>query len=441
MKTQLLPGRVLSALLGVLALNAATALSIAHASVEPQAIIPAATIPAAKLSSDGAPADINGAVITAAFTDSFYIQADMRQCGILVKMTSHGLQAGARSHVIGTVKTNGVGERFIDASTAAPTGLGSAQPLGMRGRNIGGAGWNYSSVTGAGQQGVAGGFGLNNVGLLVQTAGRVTSSARDHFYVDDGSGASDSSSSAGVRVDAAGLTTIPPAGGFVTVTGISSVFSFQPGGALNRLILPRGDEDVKTAGVVLSGTVSQSAIVTSSASVDSPHPTPDNYNNTWDVNGPAGSTRMRVHFATMELDALDSLYVQDRYGNTQQQYDFFSYSFPLSDVWSNWIGGNSVGLNLVTEYTYYYTTARYGFEVDQTQADTAGAPIPGVTVTLTPGGQTTVTGSDGRYAFADLAAGNYTLTPSIAGASFNPPSATVSAAADQYISGIDFHRN
>jgi len=43
-----------------------------------------------------------------------------------------------------------------------------------------------------------------------------------------------------------------------------------------------------------------------------------------------------------------------------------------------------------------------------TDADT-GQPLQGVNVSSSPGGLTTVTGSDGRYEFSDIAAGLYSI--------------------------------
>lgn len=53
-----------------------------------------------------------------------------------------------------------------------------------------------------------------------------------------------------------------------------------------------------------------------------------------------------------------------------------------------------------------------------TEAETAEC-IGGVTITLSPGGNTQVTGSDGRYEFPDLDARQYTVTAQKTGYSTN----------------------
>jgi inhibitor of cysteine peptidase len=70
---------------------------------------------------------------------------------------------------------------------------------------------------------------------------------------------------------------------------------------------------------------------------------------------------------------------------------------------------------------------------------TTGAATPGVTVQLTPSGGsplTTVTDAAGAYSFTGLPANAYTITPSLAGYAFSPPTLTFGLAAD--ITTMDF---
>jgi hypothetical protein len=83
--------------------------------------------------------------------------------------------------------------------------------------------------------------GLNNIGLLVRTFGRVTTSGRDWFYFDDGSGVDDRSGFIGVYVDARGLV-VPAKDSFVSVTGISSCDIYL--GSLVNTLLPRDQSDI-----------------------------------------------------------------------------------------------------------------------------------------------------------------------------------------------------
>jgi len=114
-----------------------------------------------------------GAVVTAVFGDTFYLEAPDRSAGIRVNAPGHLLTAGMKGFVSGTVQTGSNGERVIEASATAQIGSGTVEPVGMPARNVGGGSWSYNPSTGAGQRGVAGGFGASNIGLLVRTCGKV----------------------------------------------------------------------------------------------------------------------------------------------------------------------------------------------------------------------------------------------------------------------------
>ena len=79
-------------------------------------------------------------------------------------------------------------------------------------RSVGGADWFYDPVERAGQRGVAGGIGLNNIGLLVTTWGRVVSPGVGYFFIREGDGAQ-------VKVMPPAGAVPPIEGSFVTVTG------------------------------------------------------------------------------------------------------------------------------------------------------------------------------------------------------------------------------
>lgn len=176
------------------------------------------TLPDAKKSADGTPIYITGAIISAAWPDVFYIESDNRASGIRVEKAAHGLICGNRADIVGKLGTNANGERFIQASSAVKTGDGSVKPLGMTNKQIGGSALLL-------QLGVAGGSGLNNIGLLVRTWGRVVDMEQvtapnqpTWFKIDDGSGRSIKciSESGGPSIDLTWL------GKYVVVTGISS---------------------------------------------------------------------------------------------------------------------------------------------------------------------------------------------------------------------------
>ena len=125
------------------------------------------------------------------------------------------------------------------------------QPLGITNKSLGGG--DFGDVANnKGQRGVDGGVGMNNIGLLVRTWGRVThvDELQQIFYIDDGSGINDLLTvGAGVRVSYSGLATgnsfTPPTEGqFVGVTGISSTFT--DGTRILPLLRPRRQDDMQT---------------------------------------------------------------------------------------------------------------------------------------------------------------------------------------------------
>jgi parallel beta-helix repeat protein len=161
--------------------------------------------------------DIDGVPVTAAFPDYFYIENPDRSNGIRVDRLAHGLSERVKARVIGSIKTSPSGERYIDGTTADPAGDGTVAPLLLTNRSLGGDAFGL-------QTGVLGGFGLNNIGLLIKTFGKVTFVGDGYFYIDDGSRLNDDNGNLGVKV----YGTVPveenedPIGKFVTVTGISS---------------------------------------------------------------------------------------------------------------------------------------------------------------------------------------------------------------------------
>jgi hypothetical protein len=123
------------------------------------------------------------------------------------------LGTGKRAYVTGTVRTNINGERYIDASTAWCAGAGPVRPVFLTGGAIGGSD-SIDSLTRYGQQGVAGGIGINNIGGLIRTSGSYHYVDAQTFTVYDGSRATKCVAPVGVVPDLNWRS--------VTVTGISS---------------------------------------------------------------------------------------------------------------------------------------------------------------------------------------------------------------------------
>ena len=98
--------------------------------------------------------------------------------------------------------------------------------------------------------GVEGGIGLNNIGLLIRTWGKVTfvDTANKFFYINDGAGREDGSTYVGLRVSydnlAAGNTIEPPAlNSYVAVTCISSTW-LNGSGQIQPNLRPRRQADI-----------------------------------------------------------------------------------------------------------------------------------------------------------------------------------------------------
>lgn len=210
-------------------------------------ILPAShSIAIAKLHANGRRVEINGEVITAAFANDFYIESADRSAGLKVVKTSHGLAAGTKVNVYGTMQTDGNGERYVSNPTITSAGSGSIDPVFVRCGNMGGGPF-LDPVTGAGQQGVSGGVGLNNIGLLITTMGIVTQVGQGYLYVDNGSGIRDGTLTGGQQN--VGVRVICDASGYqlndrIQVKGISSCFKETSGAPMLRRILTRDASDV-----------------------------------------------------------------------------------------------------------------------------------------------------------------------------------------------------
>lgn len=152
-------------------------------------------IPAVKGFVDGTLVSITGKTVTATAgqVGAYYVQEPGRQSGIRVEATSGSAAMGQVVNATGWMTTVD-GERVVFDAIITPVGSGSAEPLAMINRSVGGV-------------------GPSTTGLLIRTFGKVTSKSAAEFYLTDGSGDS-------VAVDASAAGTLPGIGDFVAVTGI-----------------------------------------------------------------------------------------------------------------------------------------------------------------------------------------------------------------------------
>ena len=184
---------------------------------------------------DGAYVILDGAAITSHGANDFYVEQTNRAFGVRGVKTNHGLTDGL-AQVIGHLKTEESNlERYIDAERAYPATQGSVEPVFLTNRALGGADWLYDEITHAGQKGVVAGFGLNNIGMLVKTSGKIIERADNWFKITDGSGVD-------VKCIMPDLVTLDSGWQNVTVTGISSCEIYS--GGLNRVIRIREQGDI-----------------------------------------------------------------------------------------------------------------------------------------------------------------------------------------------------
>ncbi|MGC8861644.1 MAG: hypothetical protein ACP5R5_02595 [Armatimonadota bacterium] len=207
----------------------------------PEPLVPD-SIGAAKMLPDGTYVSIAGRIATTSATDFagfFYVKEENRSSGIRVAVPAavSGLVRGSIVNVIGTLGTTSDGERCLTGPVVIIMGSRTPlAPLGMPNKSIGGGDWGTPPE---GQYGVLNGLGPNNVGLLIQTWGRVTEKGSGYLLISDGSGDA-------VRVSTAGLSTVPDVDDYISVIGISSLY--KPAADRLRYVLPRGNADINEYG-------------------------------------------------------------------------------------------------------------------------------------------------------------------------------------------------
>jgi uncharacterized lipoprotein YddW (UPF0748 family) len=178
----------------------------------------AATISEAKNHPDDDVVILLDKVVSADFGDHFYICRSKENQVSGIRVNGPAPTEGSLVSLSGVLDTVN-GERvLIQPSIQSQEGPGAPDPLFMLSRSLGG-------------EGVTGGKGLNNIGLLVSIAGRVTEVESDYFLIDGS-----------VKVNSTTLTAVPEDGDFVIVTGICG--TEQSGSDIYPLLKPRRDSDI-----------------------------------------------------------------------------------------------------------------------------------------------------------------------------------------------------
>lgn len=197
---------------------------------------------------------------------AFYVEAEDRSCAIRVT-TPLTANVGDRVDVAGTMATTPGRERYIAATSVAVIGTGVIEPLLVTTDSVGGNSLPYNAATGSGQsatrawrwaktsqtsfaRSMSDVQGLNNLGLLVRLAGKVTGRGIGYFYLDDGTGWDDfeqpsgSTKPSGLRVILPPNVSPPFAGSFVIVTGVCSCYRPGDGHTYRMLQTWRADNVV-----------------------------------------------------------------------------------------------------------------------------------------------------------------------------------------------------
>ncbi|MCX6375158.1 MAG: hypothetical protein NTU88_03815 [Armatimonadetes bacterium] len=170
-------------------------------------------------------------IVTAKFSDCIYVEDPDRTSGMRVSTT--GIDEGTVVDFAGFLSTSS-GERRI-SGYAITTGITGQyrDPIAMGNRQLGG------ELLNARTPGVTDGIGVNNIGLLVTTWGKVKEIEPGEnptwFKIDDGSGIV-------LKVSVPSTVTINLSWQYVFVTGISSVE--VNGGIVSRLLRVRMQTDI-----------------------------------------------------------------------------------------------------------------------------------------------------------------------------------------------------
>lgn len=175
--------------------------------------------------------------------NQFYVEEMDRSAGIRVKWGS-SVAKGSKVTIKGTINQASSAtnyEREIVATSVTVTSSNNTlpKPVGMNCRAIGGTSLNDYTP------GVYGGYGLNNIGLLVRICGKVTYKGTGFFYVDDGTQREAYSTFTGIRVNSSASVNT---GDIVIVTGVLTTTVPSGWNETLPLIRTRDASDVRVIG-------------------------------------------------------------------------------------------------------------------------------------------------------------------------------------------------
>ena len=177
---------------------------------------------------DGAPVSVNGAIVSASFSDYgfFYVEKSDRSFGIWISSNTY-VYDGQLVDITGKMGTGG-GERAVVADRNGVTILDynthpRPREVGMCNRDLGG-GAVLPFTPPVGKRDDVDNAGLNNTGLLVRAWGKVTAvdSQNRIFWIDDGSAVAADGGHTGVKVYDTTYDSLPAVNDYVTLSGVSA---------------------------------------------------------------------------------------------------------------------------------------------------------------------------------------------------------------------------
>lgn len=166
--------------------------------------------------------------------------------------------------------------------------------------------------------------------------------------------------------------------------------------------------------------------------VESPHPYMGNCDKTYEITAHDEATRIRVHFAEIELmDSGDKIMVLDSNDSV-----VYTYTSKGEDIYSPWVNGRTIKIHIISND---YNNMGYGFFIDGYETDLINqGGLTGANVVLNPGNYQGTTTTSGQYMLSSIPPGTYTVTPSRAHWKFQPASKTVEIPSGGSASDINF---
>lgn len=210
---------------------------------------------------NGAPVSINGAIVSADFSDYgfFYVEKSDRSFGIWISSDAW-VYEGQLLDITGAMATGG-GERAVVAGQNGVTVLDyyntypRPREIGLSNRDLGGGAVPPFTFP-VGKRGDAENAGLNNTGLLVKVWGKVTAVHSQYpiFWIDDGSAVAADDGKTGVKIYDVTYDPLPSVGDFVVVSGVSA--SEWPQGSSSNIRVVWKTAPVPVSTQTGSGTIS-----------------------------------------------------------------------------------------------------------------------------------------------------------------------------------------